>query len=67
MGAACALRRDAFVQSGGYRVSLEHQAEEPDLCLRLLASGYVVRLGRGDVVRHYGSPKRDMRRRLAVS
>jgi glycosyltransferase involved in cell wall biosynthesis len=60
MGAACALRRDAFLEAGGYRVVLEHQAEEPDLCIRLLANGYVVRLGSGDPVRHYGSPKRDV-------
>jgi glycosyltransferase involved in cell wall biosynthesis len=61
MGAACPLRRDAFLETGGYRVTLEHQAEEPDLCIRLLANGYVVRLGLGDPVRHYGSPRRDVR------
>jgi glycosyltransferase involved in cell wall biosynthesis len=57
--AACAVRRELFLGLGGYRTVLEHQAEEPDLCLRMLASGHVVRLGRGEPVRHYGSPKRD--------
>jgi glycosyltransferase involved in cell wall biosynthesis len=57
--AACAVRRELFLSLGGYRLALEHQAEEPDLCLRMLASGHVVRLGRSDPVRHYASPKRD--------
>jgi glycosyltransferase involved in cell wall biosynthesis len=59
-GAACALRREAFLEVGGYRPVLEHQAEEPDLCVRLLDAGYVVRLGRSDPITHYGSPKRDV-------
>jgi len=59
-GAACAVRRDLFLELGGYRPALEHQAEEPDLCIRMLASGHVVRLGRSDPVVHYASPKRDV-------
>jgi GT2 family glycosyltransferase len=61
-GAACALRRSAFLLTGGYRVSLEHQSEEPDLCIRLLSAGYVVRLGHGEPVRHDGSPRRNLKR-----
>jgi GT2 family glycosyltransferase len=62
MGAACALRRSAFLEVGGYRRFLLHQSEEPDLCIRLLDSGYVVALGRGDPVRHHGSLARDTQR-----
>jgi glycosyltransferase involved in cell wall biosynthesis len=62
MGTAGAVRLGAFRAVGRYPTVLRHQSEESDLCLRLLAAGYVVRLGRGDAVRHYGSPKRDVRR-----
>jgi glycosyltransferase involved in cell wall biosynthesis len=62
MGTAGALRLHAFARIGGYPEVLEHQSEEPDYCLRLLAAGYVVRLGSGDPVRHYASPKRDLER-----
>ena len=62
MGAACALRRSAFLEVGGYRRFLFHQSEEPDLCIRLLDRGYVVALGSGDPVRHYGSPARNTQR-----
>ena len=54
-----AIRRDLFLQLAGYRPLLVHGAEEPDLCLRLLDTGHVVRLGRADPIRHYGSPRRD--------
>jgi glycosyltransferase involved in cell wall biosynthesis len=57
--AACAVRRDVFLELGGYRTALQHQAEEPDLSIRMLATGHVVRLGRADPVIHYASPKRD--------
>lgn len=61
-GTAHALRRDPFLALGGYRGMLFQQAEEPDLSVRLLDAGYVVRLGRADPVRHFASPKRDMER-----
>jgi glycosyltransferase involved in cell wall biosynthesis len=61
-GTAHALRRDAFLSLGGYRGMLFQQAEEPDLSIRLLDAGYVVRLGRADPVRHFASPKRDFDR-----
>jgi glycosyltransferase involved in cell wall biosynthesis len=57
--AACAVRRDAFLEVGGYRPTLEHQAEEPDLCIRMLATGHVVRLGRAEPAVHHASPRRD--------
>ena len=62
VGTAHAVRRGAFLQVGGYREQLVHQGEERDFCLRLLLSGRVVRLGRADVIHHYESPQRDMRR-----
>jgi glycosyltransferase involved in cell wall biosynthesis len=61
-GTAHALRRDVFLELGGYRAMLFQQAEEPDLAIRMLDAGYVVRLGRGDPLLHYGSPKRDVDR-----
>jgi glycosyltransferase involved in cell wall biosynthesis len=61
-GTAHALRKDLFLALGGYRAMLFQQAEEPDLAIRLLDAGYIVRLGRGDPIRHFGSPKRDVER-----
>lgn len=62
IGTAHAVRRDIFLALGGYREGLVHQGEEQDFCLRMLAAGYLVRLGRADAISHYESPKRDMRR-----
>ncbi|WP_428936770.1 glycosyltransferase family 2 protein [Fontivita pretiosa] len=62
IGCAHALRRDVFISLGGYRELLVHQGEEMDYCLRMLAAGYVTRLGRADPVHHFVSPKRDNRR-----
>jgi len=62
IGTAHALRRDLFLQLGGYREALFHQGEEGDYCLRMLDAGYVVRLGRSDPIHHFESPRRDFRR-----
>jgi GT2 family glycosyltransferase len=62
IGTAHAVRRDVFLKLGGYRQDLVHQGEERDYCIRMLQAGYLVRLGRADVIHHYESPKRDMRR-----
>lgn len=62
IGTAHAIRRELFLRAGGYREELFHQGEESDLCLRLLAQGYVVRLGSGRPIHHYESPRRDFRR-----
>lgn len=62
IGTAHALRRDVFLHLGGYREQLFHQGEESDYCLRMLESGYVVKLGRSDVIQHFESPRRDFRR-----
>lgn len=62
IGTAHAVRRDVFRQLGGYRERLIHQGEERDFCIRLLAAGRVVRLGRADPIHHFESPRRDTRR-----
>jgi glycosyltransferase involved in cell wall biosynthesis len=58
VGAAHALRRDLFLKLGGYRQQLFYMGEEGDFCIRMLDSGYVVRLGRGDAIHHHESPSR---------
>jgi len=62
IGTAHALRRELFLDLGGYREFLFHQGEEEDYCIRMLAAGYVVRLGRADPIHHLESPKRDFKR-----
>ena len=62
IGTSHALRRSVFVKLGGYREELFHQGEESDYCIRLLAAGYVVRLGHGAPIHHFESPRRDFRR-----
>jgi glycosyltransferase involved in cell wall biosynthesis len=62
IGTAHALRRDLFLKLGGYREHFIHQGEEPDYCVRMLSAGYLVRLGRADVIYHNESPSRDFRR-----
>ncbi len=62
IGTAHAIRKDVFLQLTGYREHLFHQGEESDLCIRMLAAGYVVRLGAGEPIHHFESPKRDFRR-----
>jgi GT2 family glycosyltransferase len=59
VGAAHALRKDAFAAIGGYRTELVHFGEEADLCARLLQAGFVTRLGRATPARHYLSPIRN--------
>src|SRR5262249_45469222 len=59
IGAAHALRRDVFLNIGGYREQLVHQGEEADYCIRMLAAGFLVRLGYGDHIHHFESPRRD--------
>jgi len=59
VGAAHAVKRSKFLAAGGYREELFYMGEEGDLCLRLLARGYVTRLGRGDPIHHHESPIRN--------
>ena len=62
VGAAHAVRRDVFLQLGGYREHFFYMGEESDLCLRMLSAGYVTRLGNADPLHHVESPQRNMRR-----
>ncbi len=62
IGTAHAVRKDLFLRLGGYREHLFHQGEEGDFCVRMLAAGSFVRLGRGDPIHHFESSKRDFRR-----
>ncbi len=59
IGTAHALRREVFLQMGGYRASLVHNTEERDFCVRLMNFGCVARLGTADAIHHYISPVRD--------
>lgn len=58
IGTAHALRRELFLQLGGYREQLIYQWEEPDYCYRLLDAGYFVRVITGAPIHHLVSPKR---------
>ena len=61
-GTAYAVRKDIFLKLGGYRDYLIHQGEESDFCIRLLDSGFVVRLGCSEPIIHWESPIRDLSR-----
>jgi glycosyltransferase involved in cell wall biosynthesis len=62
VGTAHAVRRDVFLALEGYREHLIHQGEEMDFCVRMLESGFVVRLGSASPIRHYESARRDLSR-----
>ena len=62
VGAAHAIKRDVFLNLGGYREDFYIMGEEGDLCLRMLSQGYVTRLGCADPIHHLESPRRDFRR-----
>jgi glycosyltransferase involved in cell wall biosynthesis len=62
IGTAHAVRRDVFLSLGGYREHFVHQGEEGDFCLRMLAAGYVARLGTADPIHHFESPRRSFER-----
>ncbi len=58
-GTAYGVRRELFLQLGGFRESLFHQAEEQDLCLRLLAAGSLVAMADVPPIVHHASTRRD--------
>jgi GT2 family glycosyltransferase len=60
IGAAYAVRNDAFRSVGGYRLEVPMYGEEADLSLRLLNAGYVVRLGQADPAQHEPSSVRSL-------
>jgi glycosyltransferase involved in cell wall biosynthesis len=57
-GTAAAWRKNIFLGLGGYSELVLHMSEERDFCLRLLDAGFVVKLGRANLIRHYQSPVR---------
>jgi GT2 family glycosyltransferase len=61
VGAAHAIRRDVFAGLGGYRSDWFYSWEEADLSLRMLANGFVVRLGTADLIEHRPSRARSVR------
>jgi glycosyltransferase involved in cell wall biosynthesis len=65
IGTAHAVRRELFLELGGYREFFFHQNEEMDFCIRLMDAGYIVRVGRADPIHHFESPKR-VRSRMTI-
>jgi GT2 family glycosyltransferase len=62
VGAAHAVRRDVFLNVGGYREHFFYMGEEGDFCIRMLNQGYVVRLGCADPIHHLESRRRNLSR-----
>lgn len=62
IGTAHALRRDVFLELGGYRDLLVHQGEEEDYCIRMLNAGWITRCGNSDPIHHFESPRRNWSR-----
>ena len=64
-GGMIAFRRAVYLAAGGYREYFFMHVEEPDLAVRMLNAGYVIRLGTSDPIHHLESPVRN-RPRLDV-
>ncbi len=61
VGCGCAIRRDAFLEVGGYDANFGYYAEEYDLCAKLIARGYQICHTRAFVFEHRKSSSgRDM-------
>jgi GT2 family glycosyltransferase len=54
-----AFRRSVFLALGGYRTDYFMHYEEPDLAIRMLERGKLIRNGTVALVSHFESPKRD--------
>ena len=52
IGCGCAIRREAYLQVGGYDDSFGYYAEEYDLCAKLIGAGYRVGHTRAMVFEH---------------
>ncbi len=60
VGCASAVRRETFLELGGYETFFHHQVEEDDFCLRMLEQGKFVVLGKvSEPMQHYESPQRN--------
>ncbi len=53
IGTAYALRKDLFLELGGFQNYLFHWGEETEYCQRLYGSGHVVRLANSGLVHHF--------------
>jgi GT2 family glycosyltransferase len=53
------FRRESFLRVGGYQTIYFMHHEEPDLALRLLDEGSLIRCGRSVLIDHYESPVRN--------
>ncbi|MCA9285740.1 MAG: glycosyltransferase [Phycisphaerales bacterium] len=53
VGCGSALRRDVFLQLGGYHEHLFHWGEEVDYCMRLLDAGMAVQVSDGHPIHHF--------------
>jgi len=60
-GGSSAVRRDVFLAVGGFRPELFLLGEESDYCLRMLAAGFVTRLGTAPAMLHLRLPPDDLR------
>jgi glycosyltransferase involved in cell wall biosynthesis len=60
-GGSSAVRRDVFLAVGGFRPELFLLGEESDYCLRMLAAGFVTRLGTAPPMLHLRLPPDDLR------
>jgi GT2 family glycosyltransferase len=57
MSCACAVRRNAFLEVGGYDAHFfHHMYEEPDFALRCVSAGWQARFEPAVTVRHHYSP-----------
>jgi len=60
-GTAHALRRDIFLEIGGYQKNFIRQGEESDYAIRMYINGYFIRVGNSKPIIHFESPKRDLK------
>lgn len=61
MGGAHMIRKDVFLQMGGYYDNLIRQEEETDFCMRLYGKGYWVRIANCQKpILHYHSASRNL-------
>lgn len=68
LGCAAAVDREKFLAVGGFDESLFMEGEEPDVCAKMLARGWVTVVAQGDAVVHHISDVRDspLRAKLAT-